>query len=333
MSESILNNIAEPDDDDQNNDNDNNHDYEYVNDNNVAIAQKANDNELIVPACPTCPRKKNQLQDVANVANDNINNNDYNDNDNDDNDKRTNTNAPIHSTTNAPIHSMKRKQMNSMSSKSRKKSVTSIMSRRELVAYTANVMKNLPPANNGTDNLKYLQGYKSARLTPPDYRAITKSAINVARVGGVKDLVMGDPLVGAIVMPEFGVIIPALAMNDNLYVDFHAMAQSPCDGTPPTAHMVLTEENVNDLHDYLSVGNMHLEWFQPNDFVTTEVDNVEMPETPTLKRSWVVDCLVVKQIADSKSERCICQQWACLYTPPRTCQIQVHVTNESPQGC
>ena len=134
-------------------------------------------------------------------------------------------------------------------------------------------------------------------------------------------------------MPEFGVIIPALAMNDNLYVDFHAMAQSPVDGTPPTAHMVLTEENVNDLHDYLSVGNMHLEWFQPNDFVTTEVDNVEMPETPTLKRSWVVDCLVVKQIADSKSERRICQQWACLYTPPRTCQIQVHVTNESPQGC
>jgi len=101
-------------------------------------------------------------------------------------------------------------------------------------------------------------------------------------------------------MPEFGVIIPALAMNDNLYVDFHAMAQSPVDGTPPTAHMVLTEENVNDLQDYLSVGNMHLEWFQPNDFVTTEVDNVEMPETPTLKRSWVVDCLVVKQIAKVK---------------------------------
>ena len=78
------------------------------------------------------------------------------------------------------------------------------------------------------------------------------------------------------------------------------MAQSPRDGTPPTAHMVLTEENVNDLQDYLSVGNMHLEWFQPNDFVTTEVDNVEMPETPTLKQSWVVDCLVLKQIAKVK---------------------------------
>ena len=35
-------------------------------------------------------------------------------------------------------------------------------------------------------------------------------------------------------------------------------------------------------------------------FVTTEVDNVEMPETPTFKRSWVVDCLVVKQIAKVK---------------------------------
>jgi hypothetical protein len=64
--------------------------------------------------------------------------------------------------------------------------------------------------------------------------------------------------------------------------------------------MVLTEENVNDLQDYLTVGNMHLDWFQPNDFVTTVVENVEMPETPTLKRSWVVDCLVLKQIAKVK---------------------------------
>jgi len=50
ISESTLNNIAEPDDDDQNNDNDNNHDYEYVDANNVAVAQKANDNDLIAPA-------------------------------------------------------------------------------------------------------------------------------------------------------------------------------------------------------------------------------------------------------------------------------------------
>ena len=97
-----------------------------------------------------------------------------------------------------------------MISKSRKKSVTSSMSRRESVAYTANVMKNLPPANNGIDNMKYLQGYNSARLTPPDYRLIRKIAINGARVVGVKDLVMGDPLVGAIVMTEFGIIIPVL---------------------------------------------------------------------------------------------------------------------------
>jgi hypothetical protein len=40
---------AEADDDDHNNDNDN-HNYEYVDDNNVAVAQKANDNELIAPA-------------------------------------------------------------------------------------------------------------------------------------------------------------------------------------------------------------------------------------------------------------------------------------------
>ena len=153
ISESILNNIAEPDDDDQNNDNDNNHDYEYhVDDNNVAVAQKANDNDLIAPACPTCPRKKNRLQDVANDNNNENNNNNNNDNDDNNNDnnydnnnyKRTNTNSDdclnnnlVYA--NGPIHSTKRKQMNSMSSKSRKKSVTSSMSRRESVAYTANV--------------------------------------------------------------------------------------------------------------------------------------------------------------------------------------------------
>jgi hypothetical protein len=65
---SESNNLAEADDDDHNNDNVNddndnndNHDYEYVDDNNVALAQKANDNELIAHACPTCPRKKNRL--------------------------------------------------------------------------------------------------------------------------------------------------------------------------------------------------------------------------------------------------------------------------------
>jgi len=175
ISESTLNNIAEPDDDDQNNDNDNNHDYEYVDDNNVAsVAQKANDNDLIAPACLTCPRKKNRIQDVANDNNNDNNNNNHDDNDNDNNYdnnyyKVTNTNTDncldndfVYA--NGPTHSTKRKQMNSMSSKSRKKSVTSSMSRRESVAYTANVMKNLPPANNGIDNMKYLQGYKSAWL-------------------------------------------------------------------------------------------------------------------------------------------------------------------------
>jgi hypothetical protein len=48
--------------------------------------------------------------------------------------------------------------------------------------------------------MKYLQGYCSARLTPPDYRLIRKIAINAASDVGVKDLVMGDPLVGAIVI-------------------------------------------------------------------------------------------------------------------------------------
>jgi hypothetical protein len=118
---------------------------------------------------------------------------------------------------------------------------------------------------------------------------------------GVKDHVMGDPLVGAIVMPEFGVMIPAHVMNDNLYVDIHAMAQSPHDGTPPTAHMVLTEKNVHDLRDYLSDRKLQLNFFEPNDFVTTEVDYVEMPESPAFTRSWVVDSLVLKQIATVKN--------------------------------
>ncbi len=174
ISESTLNNIAEPDDDDQNNDNDNNHHYEYVDANNVAVAQKANDNDLIAPACPTCPRKKNRLQDVA-IDNNNDNNNNNHDNDNDNNYDNNNYKIPNTKAdncldndfvyANGLTHSTKRKQMNSMSSKSRKKSVTSSMSRRESVAYTANVMKNLPPANNGIDNMKYLQGYYSARLT------------------------------------------------------------------------------------------------------------------------------------------------------------------------
>ena len=150
ISESILNNVAESDDDDHNNDNDN-HDYEYVDDNNVTVAQKANDNELIAPACPTCPRKKNRLRDVDN---DNINNNnDNNDNNNSNNNnydnnnyKRTNADDCLDNYlvyANDPIYSTKRKQVNSMSSTSSKKSVTSNMSRRESVAYAAYVMKNL----------------------------------------------------------------------------------------------------------------------------------------------------------------------------------------------
>jgi hypothetical protein len=152
-SESTLNNIAEPDDDDQNNDNDNdndnNHDYEYVDDNNVAVAQKANDNDLIAPACPTCPRKKNRLQDVAIDNNNDNNNNNHDDNDNDNNYDNNNYKIPNTKAdncldndfvyANGLTHSTKRKQMNSISSKSRKKSVTSSMSRRESVAYTANV--------------------------------------------------------------------------------------------------------------------------------------------------------------------------------------------------
>ena len=38
---------------------------------------------------------------------------------------------------------------------SSKKSVTSSMSRKVSVAYTAKVMKNLPPANNGIDNILF----------------------------------------------------------------------------------------------------------------------------------------------------------------------------------
>jgi hypothetical protein len=130
---SESNNLAEADDDDHNNDNDNNdnHDYEYVHDNNVAVAQKANDNELIAHACPTCPRKKNRLRDVDN---DNINN--YNNNNNNNNDsnnyKRTNADDCLDNHlvfANDPIYSAKRKQMSS------KKSVTSSMSRRESVAH------------------------------------------------------------------------------------------------------------------------------------------------------------------------------------------------------
>jgi hypothetical protein len=132
-------------------------------------------------------------------------------------------------------------------------------------------MKNLPPANNGIDNMSYLKEYHSIRLTPPDYEVMRKRAIRAASVDrdtGVKGHAMGDPLVGAIVMPEFGVIIPAQVMNDNLYVDIHAMAQSPHDGTPPTAHMVLTEDNVNALQAYLRDGNLQIKWFEPNDFYT-----------------------------------------------------------------
>jgi hypothetical protein len=87
LAESDDDDLAESDDDDEydddNNDDDNynynstdDNTYSYDYDNTVSAAQKqkANNNELIATACPTCPRKKDKVLAVDNkIHNDNSN--------------------------------------------------------------------------------------------------------------------------------------------------------------------------------------------------------------------------------------------------------------------
>jgi hypothetical protein len=201
LAESDDDDLVESDDDDEydddNNDDDNYNDistddntYSYDYDNTVSAAQKqkANNNELIAPACPTCPRKKDRVLAVDNkIHNDNSNTYIHDkyirNNTNADEDECLDYNFDYAAIGLGPIcHDKQRKLEYSMSSMSSKKSVTSSMSRKVSVAYTAKVMKNLPPANNGIDNMSYLKGYHSAQTTPPDFRDITKKEIRAAPV-------------------------------------------------------------------------------------------------------------------------------------------------------
>ena len=173
-------------------------------------------------------------------------------------------------------------------------------SRKESVATAAKAMNNIQPANKGGDHMNYLKKYYKADLAPPHFRKLKRDAIDVARKARMTGDVLGDDLVGAIVMPEFGCILPSSAMNERLHVDIHGMAKSPHDGTPPSAHMVLTEENVKELRAYMKEKNLQLKFFESNDFEKVVVDDVEMPENPDLKRSWRVDRLKLDQIVKVK---------------------------------
>ena len=95
------------------------------------------------------------------------------------------------------------------------------MSRKTAVAATVEKMKYLPPDNKGVDHMNYLKKYISADIKPPIFRKIERDAIDVARKSGVMDDVLVDALVGSLVIPKFGGIIQAHAINNNLYVDIH----------------------------------------------------------------------------------------------------------------
>ena len=110
-------------------------------------------------------------------------------------------------------------------------------SRKESVATAAKAMNNIQPANKGGDHMNYLKKYYKADLSPPPFRKLKCDAINAARKAKMTGDVLGDDLVGAIVMPEFGCILPSNATNARLYVDIHGMAKSPHDGTPPSGHI------------------------------------------------------------------------------------------------
>ena len=78
------------------------------------------------------------------------------------------------------------------------------------------------------------------------------------------------------------------------------MAESSFDGTPPSGHMVLTEDNVLEFRAYMAMKNLRLKFFDSCDFEELVVDNVEMPESPELTRSWLLHRIVLKQIVKVK---------------------------------
>lgn len=98
-------------------------------------------------------------------------------------------------------------------------------------------------AENVNFLLQYFQDSKPpASMTPPQVHQIVK-AMNKSRRRSKRTLLKMNQLQGALLYPEFNLLVQSDASNVHLSCDHLALADCPCDGTPAVMHAVITAAN------------------------------------------------------------------------------------------
>lgn len=165
---------------------------------------------------------------------------------------------------------------------------SSLRKRKRKTDLLLNQYKSLPSSDS--DNMKYLQGYRTIHTPPYNYSKIAKNY-------GKQNKRLECQFVGAVYFPSHNLLVTSYTDINNLFVDIHALAKSLFDGTEAIPHMVIHPDDAHELDKFFRSTNNTIKprFLKPNQFEFITVEGVEMPQDASITRSWDVARIVLPQ--------------------------------------
>ena len=130
-------------------------------------------------------------------------------------------------------------------------------------------------------------------MTPPNIHAILQS-MNKSRRRSKKSLLKLNQVQGALIYPEFNLLLQSDATNVHWSCDHLALAESQVDSTPAIIHAVINSVNATDIEDYMEVHSCTTRRF--NKKSERIVLRVQSPEDETKEMDISVDVFIVDQV-------------------------------------
>ena len=130
-------------------------------------------------------------------------------------------------------------------------------------------------------------------MTPPNIHAILQS-MNKSRRRSKKSLLKLNQVQGALIYPEFNLLLQSDATNIHWSCDHLAVAESQVDSTPAIIHTVINSVNATDIEDYMEVHSCATRRF--NKKSERIVLRVQSPEDETKEMDISVDVFIVDQV-------------------------------------
>jgi hypothetical protein len=130
-------------------------------------------------------------------------------------------------------------------------------------------------------------------MTPPNIHAILQS-MNKSRLWSKKSLLKLNQVQGALIYPEFNLLLQSNATNIHWSCDHLALAESQVDSTPAIIHAVINSVNATDIDDYMEVHSLTTRRLsKKSEHIPLRVQS---PEDETEEMDVVVDVFFINQV-------------------------------------